>query len=127
MVKQFLTLHVLRCNNSIIDQAIEFAECTTGEVRLTDISDNSGEDSRQGTIQICVNNAWGSVCSDHFFDNTDAAVFCSQLPGFKGSGMRMNTLKRYIQQRFSIRCKQTCFYWIYKEHYSPVPEFSGLL
>ena len=72
-----------------IDHAIEFADCTTGEVRLTDFSDNSEEDSRQGTIQICVNNAWGSVCSDHFFDNTDAAVFCGQLPGFKAIGMKV--------------------------------------
>ena len=69
------------------DPATEFADCTTGEVRLTDFSDNSEEDSRQGTIQICVNNAWGSVCSDHFFDNTDAAVFCGQLPGFKANGI----------------------------------------
>ena len=69
-----------------IDTSTEFADCTTGEVRLTDFTDNSEEDSRQGTIQICVNNAWGSVCSDHFFDNTDAAVFCGQLPGFKANG-----------------------------------------
>ena len=48
------------------------------------------DDSRQGTIQICVNNAWGSVCSDYFFDNTDAAVFCGQLPGFKANGKKLN-------------------------------------
>ena len=71
----------------VIDPATEFADCTTGEVILTDFSDNSEEDSRQGTIQICVNNAWGSVCSDHFFDNTDASVFCGQLSGFKANGL----------------------------------------
>ena len=72
--------------HSPTDPSIEFADCTTGEVKLTDFSDNSEEDSRQGTIQICVNNAWGSVCSDHFFDNTDASVFCGQLPGFTRNG-----------------------------------------
>ena len=61
-------------------------------MRLTDFSDNSEEDSRQGTIQICVNNAWGSVCSDNFFDNTDAKVFCGQLPGFKATGMSFQSL-----------------------------------
>ena len=71
----------------LTDPGIDFADCITGDVRLTDFSDNSEEDSRQGTIQICVNNAWGSVCSDHFFDNTDAAVFCGQLPGFKTDGI----------------------------------------
>ena len=59
----------------------------TGEVRLTDFSDNTEEDSRQGTVQICVNNAWGSVCNDYFFDNTDAAVFCGQLSGFTSEGI----------------------------------------
>ena len=78
------------------DPATEFADCTTGEVRLTDFSDNSEEDSRQGTIQICVNNAWGSVCSDHFFDNTDAAVFCGQLPGFKANGTTVHSLNRSL-------------------------------
>ena len=71
----------------LADPSTENGYCKTNEVRLIDFSDNSEEDSRQGTIQICVNNAWGSVCSDHFFDNTDAAVFCGQLPGFKSNGI----------------------------------------
>ena len=87
-LKRHLYIHFVTVfiENSWTDPSTEFADCTTGEVRLTDFSDNSEEDSRQGTIQICVNNAWGSVCSDHFFDNTDAAVFCGQLPGFKTDG-----------------------------------------
>ena len=127
MIKHSLPLHVLSWNNCVLDPATEFEDCIAGEVRLTDIFDNLEEDSRQGTIQICVNNAWGSVCSDHFFDNTDATVFCGQIPGFKTSGIKMNTFKIHFQQRFSIRCKQTCFYWSYNEHCSSVPEFSGLL
>ena len=69
------------------DPSTEFANCTTGEVRFADFSDNSEEDSRQGTLQICVNNAWGSVCSDDFFDNTDARTFCGQLRGFTAEGI----------------------------------------
>lgn len=73
------------------DPTTKEADCTTGEVRLKDFSDNTEEDSRQGTIQICVNNAWGSVCNDDFFDNTDAAVFCGQLSGFASEGISLNS------------------------------------
>ena len=78
------------------DPITQYADCTTGEVRLADISNNLEEQSRQGTAQICVNNAWGSICSDNFFDNTDAAVFCGQLEGFKAAGMPipLNTVKQ---------------------------------
>ena len=69
------------------ESSTEFGDCQTGEVRLAaDYSDNSTETSRQGTIQICVNNAWGTVCSDNLFDTTDAGVFCDQLEGFTSDG-----------------------------------------
>ena len=83
-IKLNLPIHTYVSFNT--DPSTEFAECTTGEVRLTDFIDNSSEDSRQGTAQICINNAWGSVCSDNFFDAKDAAVFCDILEGFSGSG-----------------------------------------
>jgi deleted-in-malignant-brain-tumors protein 1 len=69
------------------DLSTGFADCTTGEVRFQDFTDNSEEGSRQGTLQICINNAWGSVCSDDYFDSTDAEVFCSELVGFTATGM----------------------------------------
>ena len=70
----------------VLDPTTELADCATGGVRFTNFSDNITEDSRQGIIQICINNAWGSVCNDHLFDATDAAVFCNQLEGFGGMG-----------------------------------------
>ena len=72
------------------DSSTKFANCRTGEVRFTDSANNTEEDSLQGTIQICVNNAWGSVCNDNFFDHTDAEVFCDQLVGFSADGMQYN-------------------------------------
>ena len=68
------------------DISTVFAECVTGEVRFVDLSNNTEEDSRQGTIQICVNNVWGSVCSDNLLDDIDAQIFCDQLPGFRANG-----------------------------------------
>ena len=69
-----------------VDLLTEFANCTLGEVRLTNFTDDSEEGSRQGILQICINNAWGTVCSDNYFDNTDAEVFCSTLMGFNATG-----------------------------------------
>ena len=65
----------------------EEAECETGTVRLTNFTDDTDENSRQGTMQICINSAWGDVCSDNFFDTTDAEVFCEQLDGFNRTGL----------------------------------------
>ena len=64
----------------------EAAECESGEVRLANFTDNPDEATREGTMQICINNAWGTVCSDDLFDTTDAEVFCEQLEGFQRGG-----------------------------------------
>ena len=89
----------------LIDSSIGFANCTTGEVRFVDFTDNPEEDSRQGTIQICINNAWGSVCSDALFDNTDVAVFCGQLGGFTSEGIVISSrLKCGLSINIFRRC-----------------------
>ena len=81
-------------------------------MRLADISNNLEEQSRQGTTQICVNNAWGSICSDNFFDNTDAAVFCGQLEGFKAAGMPipLNTVKQLPLNVYDVPQEQLSFH-----------------
>ena len=38
----------------------------------------------EGNVQICYNNAWGSICSD-FWGPNDANVVCGQL-GFQHFG-----------------------------------------
>ena len=47
--------------------------CTTGIVRLAGSSYTN-----QGRVEICLNNAWGTVCY-HYFDSDDASVVCRQL------------------------------------------------
>ena len=66
--------------------SIEVAECESGEVRLANFTEDPDEATREGTMQICINNAWGAVCSDDTFDTRDAEVFCEKLPGFQREG-----------------------------------------
>ena len=53
--------------------------CNTNEDRLT--SSTSDNNSTQGRLEVCINNAWGTVCDDRF-GSEDAAVACSQISGY---------------------------------------------
>ena len=50
-----------------------------GAVRLV-----GGSGSHEGRVEVCVNQAWGTVC-DHFWSNADGNVVCGQL-GFLNRG-----------------------------------------
>ena len=55
---------------------IEYAEqanCTNGDVRLME-----GDGSNEGRVEVCVNEAWGTVCS-YGWSTADANVVCHQL------------------------------------------------
>lgn len=53
--------------------------CVTGAVRLV-----GGSNAREGRVEICNNNVWGTVCDD-FWSPFDAIVTCRQL-GFLTTG-----------------------------------------
>ena len=44
-----------------------------GNLRLV-----GGQNSHQGTVQVCSDDVWGTVCDDQW-NVLDAAVVCSQL------------------------------------------------
>ena len=63
-----MTLHV-----------ISTVVCVQGDIRLV-----GGSTAREGRVEVCNNNAWGTVCDDAFGTN-DARVACRQL-GFSDTG-----------------------------------------
>ena len=56
------------------------APCTNGDIRL-----RGGTNSYEGRVEICNNNAWGTVCDDSW-STSDARVACRQL-GFVSTGI----------------------------------------
>ena len=87
------------CNTALSTEA---ADCVTGRVKLFNFTDSPAKATRQGTIQICINRAWGGVCGDNFFDTTDAEVFCDQLDGFQREGWTTLIASSSIQLHISF-------------------------
>ena len=56
------------------------ASCTDGKIRL-----RNGYLQGEGRVEICINNAWGTVCDDGW-DDADASVVCREL-GYYPVGM----------------------------------------
>ncbi len=56
-----------------------FGDCVDGQVRLV-----GGNNNSIGRVEVCVNNAWGTVCNARFGTN-EARVICRQL-NFSDSG-----------------------------------------
>lgn len=47
--------------------------CNNGDIRL-----QGGSNAREGRVEICNRQAWGTVCDD-LWGNVDAGVACTQL------------------------------------------------
>ena len=65
--------------------------CTLGDIRLI-----FGSNDREGTVEICIDGYWSTVCHN-FWDSRDAAVVCRQL-GFTYTLGKDNLAKLIIKE-----------------------------
>ena len=63
--------------------------CTNGDIRL-----RGGTNRYEGRVEICNNNAWGTVCDDSW-STFDARVVCRQL-GFSTIGTQLCKLAKIL-------------------------------
>uniref|UniRef100_A0A1X7ULL6 Deleted in malignant brain tumors 1 protein n=1 Tax=Amphimedon queenslandica TaxID=400682 RepID=A0A1X7ULL6_AMPQE len=66
------------------DLGLQYSNCTDYEVKLI-----NGSSPNEGTLQICLNNAWGTVCNKQL-NTKDAGVICHQL-GYPAEGTLVYT------------------------------------
>ena len=62
-----------------LDTTIEPDNCTHGDIKLV-----GGNGGHEGTVHICINQVWGTIC-DGGWSGADAGVVCQQL-GYQRSG-----------------------------------------
>ena len=67
--------------NSICDILYVANSCINDAVRLTD-----GLIATEGTVEVCYNGGWTTVCSDSNWGYQEAFVVCRQL-GYPATGM----------------------------------------
>ena len=76
------------------------APCTNGDIKL-----RGSTNSYEGRVEICNNNAWGTVC-DNSWSTSDARVACREL-GFLSTGTYATVCK--ICVKCDIRMTATFF------------------
>lgn len=77
----------LFCTSDQIAGALCTSVCEDGDVRLV-----GGQNSHEGTVEICFNSIWGMV-SDLNWGNSDALVVCRQLS--LGTDGKSNNLYKF--------------------------------
>ena len=76
--------------------------CAHGDIRLT-----GGSSKYEGTVEICVNNLWGTVC-DSSWNTNDARVVCRQL-GYLATGAVTNIIYLSYYRYHRISNYKQCF------------------
>ena len=78
------------------------SNCTDGDVRLVD-----GSNKYEGRVEVCVNQAWGTVCAYSQWSSNDARVVCNQI-GALTLGIILITCNNctYSIIYFAIFCRQ---------------------
>ena len=109
------------------DIATNFSLCTDGDVRLV-----GGSTFNQGRLEVCINDAWGSVCdSVGVFTRDEAKVACRQLgilqvEGWYGYSVLMckpslcDKLYKASPSIYNMVCNSNCHELLIHIHHSRV-------
>lgn len=52
--------------------------CSDGDLRLADGQNDMTTGVVEGRVEVCINNAWGGICIDHF-GSPEAAIVCNSF------------------------------------------------
>lgn len=82
----FIRRPLAQCTSELNDAGIvcqdvstQYEDCVDGSVRLV-----NGTNPLEGRVELCVNNAWGTICDSEFSEDL-ADIICNQT-GFKYNG-----------------------------------------
>ena len=67
------------------ETSLKAGNCSTGAVRVVG-NQSLARGILVGRIEVCISNAWGTVCDDQFLNNIAAGVVCQQVGGFFREG-----------------------------------------
>lgn len=90
-----------------------YTVCDDGDLRISGVSS-----LLEGSIEICINNSYGSVCDD-FWDIQDARVACRQLGFSNGTCVCVCVCAHiknrciFLTSRFSTHTGTPCISWAY--------------
>jgi len=82
----FITLHEYSSNLMCVTaRTTPAGDCTSNTLRLVNGTMNDTMQTLDGRLEICINNAWGTICSNSF-RLVDAEVACNHAIGFDRIG-----------------------------------------
>ena len=94
-------------SNTCADTSTPAGNCTDESLRLV-----GGTNPAEGRVEICINNAWGTVCGDGF-TRGEALVVCRQLGKLQTEGTCMWLCTSVSNSDHSTRKQNDCIYnWL---------------